>query len=114
MIMTCLVKCGRSCNVTEVAEACHVDFSVVARHLRALATAGLVEARKEGRAVLYRARCAELCERLRELIAAIEEWCPNMGDATGGDCCCAAPLAPRRPDARPSGGRSVAKKERRR
>lgn len=112
--MACLVKCGRSCNVTEVAEACHVDFSVVARHLRALATAGLVEARKEGRAVLYRARCAEFCERLRELIAAIEEWCPNMGTATGGDCCCAAPLAPQRSKSAAPRRKTTTRKEPRR
>jgi DNA-binding transcriptional ArsR family regulator len=73
--------------VTEVAESCSVDFSVVARHLRALASAGLLDAEKSGRTLLYRPRCAELCERLRQLIAAIEEWCPNIDAGKGGRCC---------------------------
>lgn len=86
--MANLIKCGRPCSVTEVAEACSVDFSVVARHLRALAAAGLLSAEKSGRELLYVPRCAELCERLRLLIAAIEEWCPNIESGAGGAGCC--------------------------
>jgi predicted transcriptional regulator len=74
--------------VTEVAEACSVDFSVVARHLRALAKAGLLGSEKSGRELLYRPKCMELCERLRMLIAAIEEWCPNIDPGVNAAGCC--------------------------
>lgn len=72
--------------MTEVAEACSVDFSVVARHLRALAAAGLLRSEKSGRELRYAPRCAELCERLRLLIAAIEQWCPNIEGTERGGC----------------------------
>ncbi|MFN7021568.1 MAG: ArsR/SmtB family transcription factor [Phycisphaerales bacterium] len=88
-ILASLIKCGRSCSVTEVAEACSVDFSVVARHLHALARAGLLDSERSGRTLLYRPKCAELCERLRLLIAAIEEWCPNIDPRGGRGACCA-------------------------
>jgi DNA-binding transcriptional ArsR family regulator len=89
-IVACLIKCGRPCSVTEVAEASRVDFSVVARHLRGLASVGLTEASREGRVVRYRVRCDELCDRLRSLIAAIEEWCPNLPSKSCGASCSAA------------------------
>lgn len=89
-IVACLIKCGRPCTVTEVAEASHVDFSVVAKHLRGLAAVGLAEASKQGRTVSYRVRCDELCAKLRSLIAAIEEWCPNMPSPSSSACCCTA------------------------
>jgi len=92
-LLACLVKCGRPCSVTEVAEACSVDFSVVARHLAALARADLLEAKKSGRMLLYRPKCAELCDRLRQLIAAIEEWCPNMESTAGEGACCSRLLS---------------------
>ena len=79
-LLACLVKCGRRCSVTEVAECCSVDFSVVARHLTHLARVGAAEATKEGRTVWYEARCPELCAQFRGLADAIEEWC-------GGACC---------------------------
>ncbi|MBL9120983.1 MAG: helix-turn-helix transcriptional regulator [Phycisphaerae bacterium] len=88
-IVACLIKCGRACSVTEVAEACRVDFSVVARHLRGLAAAGLAEVSKQGRTVSYRVRCDELCQRLRDIVAAVEEWCPNMPPSAECSCCCA-------------------------
>jgi ArsR family transcriptional regulator, arsenate/arsenite/antimonite-responsive transcriptional repressor len=107
-LVACLIKCGRPCSVTEVAESCSVDFSVVARHLASLARAGVLESTKVGRTVLYRARCAELCDRLRLLIGAIEEWCPNINPAvTGAECMCAArkDLKERSPSPRPRGRR---------
>lgn len=81
-LLACLVKCGRPCSVTEVAECCAVDFSVVARHLGLLARVGILEADKKGRTVWYVARCADLSARLRALAEAIDEWCPSSGCAT--------------------------------
>jgi len=83
-LLACLVKCGRPCSVTEVAECCSVDFSVVARHLSRLAAAGVLDSEKVGRTVWYRARCRDLSSRLRELATAIDHWCP----ASDTDACC--------------------------
>jgi ArsR family transcriptional regulator len=73
-LLACLIKCGRPCSVTEVSACCSIDFSMVARHLSALARAGVLKARKEGRTVWYEASCADLSARFRSLADAIEEW----------------------------------------
>ena len=73
-LLTCLIKCGRPCSVTEVAECCSVDFSVVARHLAALARVGVLRAEKKGRTHWYVAPSAELSARFREIGSAIDEW----------------------------------------
>jgi len=91
-LLACLVKCGRRCSVTEVAECCSVDFSVVARHLALLARVGALEATKEGRTVWYSPRCTHLAATFRNLADSIDEWC--CADACcdtqgGGDCGCA-------------------------
>ena len=52
-LLSCLVKCGRPCTVTEVAACCAVDFSVVSRHLALLERAGFVRSLKTGRTVWY-------------------------------------------------------------
>src|SRR5689334_1130924 len=58
LLIACLAKCGRGCSVSEVAECCAVDFSVVSRHLSLLETAGVLESVKEGRTVFYKVRYA--------------------------------------------------------
>ena len=85
-LFACLVKCGRPCSVTEVAECCSIDFSMVARHLGALARAGALDANKVGRTVWYAAKSDDLAARLRDLADAIDEW--QGGDACGGDQAC--------------------------
>ncbi|MCE7973458.1 MAG: transcriptional regulator [Leptolyngbya sp. PLA1] len=85
-LIACLAKCGRGCSVGEVAECCSVDLSVVSRHLSLLARAGVLEAKKEGRTVIYRVRYAELCRSLRSLADAVEECCPEKGGHNGGCC----------------------------
>ena len=50
-LLACLVKCSRPCSVTEIAQCCDLDFSMVARHLTTLARSGVLTARKEGRTV---------------------------------------------------------------
>lgn len=92
LVLSCLVKCGRPCAVSEVAECCAVEFSVVNKHMKVLAAAGVLSAEKEGRTVWYAARCGDLCERFARLIDAIAEWCPNLpktGRRTSGTPCCA-------------------------
>lgn len=84
-LLACLVKCGRACSVTEVAECCSVDFSMVARHLGALARAGVLRSRKEGRTVWYEPTPG-LADRFREIADAIEEWTgTGCGDEQGLD-----------------------------
>ncbi len=83
LVLSCLVKCGRPCSVSEVARCCDVEFSVVNKHLKVLAAAGVLSAAKEGRTVWYAARCRELCARLARLIDAIAEWCPDLEPRDG-------------------------------
>ncbi|MEQ8315996.1 MAG: metalloregulator ArsR/SmtB family transcription factor [Phycisphaerales bacterium] len=87
LLLRCLLKCRRGCSVSEVAECCDVDFSVVARHLSLLARAGVLEARKEGRTVWYTPRCAYLGETFRALADAIDECAPTPAACCGSDCC---------------------------
>ena len=63
-------------TVTEAAECCPVDVSVVSRHLSILRDAGVVTAQKEGRQVKYRVEHTALAQRLRDLADAIEGCCP--------------------------------------
>jgi ArsR family transcriptional regulator len=85
-LLACLAKCARPCTVSEIAQCCSVDFSVVSRHLSTLARAGVLEARKQGRTVLYRMRYADLSAALRSLADAIDQCCPSDCSAPG-DCC---------------------------
>lgn len=75
-LLACLLKCARPCSVTEVAECCSIDFSMVARHLAQLARVGLVSASKRGRTVWYVADAAALAGRFRALADAIDELGP--------------------------------------
>jgi len=92
-LLSCLLKCGRPCSVTEVAECCSIDFSMVARHLATMERAGLVSSEKRGRTVWYRADGAGLASRFRDLADAIDELAPAGADADAdtGACGCAAP-----------------------
>jgi ArsR family transcriptional regulator len=85
-LLACLSKCGRACSVGEVAECCSVDMSVVSRHLALMADAGVLEARKEGRAVMYSVRSRELAGHLRALADALDGCCERSGGKRGGCC----------------------------
>jgi DNA-binding transcriptional ArsR family regulator len=82
-LLACLARCARPCSVTEVAQCCDVDFSVVARHLATLARAGVLSSTKRGRTVWYALRADDLADHLRELADALESRAP-CGDA---GCC---------------------------
>lgn len=87
-LLGCLAKCGRACSVTEVAECCSVDFSVVSRHLQVLERAGILESSKEGRTVSYAVKYGHLCRALRGLADAIEQCCPaDQAVECEGGCC---------------------------
>jgi ArsR family transcriptional regulator len=87
-ILACLAKCGRACSVTDIADCCSVDFSVVSRHLAILDRAGVVESRKEGRIVYYSVLYKQLAQILHGLANAIEGCCPDAkGTTRKGECC---------------------------
>ena len=96
-LLACLVKCGRGCSVGEVAEGSSVDLSVVSRHLRTLEAAGVLEAERIGRTVLYAVRFDDVVASLRSLADAIEALAPS---ACSSSSCCA-------PSRSSTGGRRV-------
>ena len=83
-IVACIARCRRACAVGEIAGCCALDLSVVSRHLKALAAAGILAAEKDGRMVRYRLCTADIAARLRGLAAELEASAPC--DA-GADCC---------------------------
>ncbi|HVU64159.1 MAG TPA: metalloregulator ArsR/SmtB family transcription factor [Phycisphaerales bacterium] len=88
VLLACLAKCARPCSVGEVAECCSVDLSVVSRHLAQLESAGVLEARKQGRAVYYTVRFREVTEVLRALADALDQCSPTKScDLGKGGCC---------------------------
>lgn len=87
-LLSCLLKCGRPCSVTEVAECCSIDFSMVARHLGTLARAGLLTSEKKGRTVWYSANAQTLATHFRDLADAIDELMPNDACPNENACGC--------------------------
>ncbi|HAU15057.1 MAG TPA: ArsR family transcriptional regulator, partial [Gammaproteobacteria bacterium] len=53
-----LASSPNPCTVSQVAEDCTVDLSVVSRHLSQLKRAGILSAEKQGREVYYRLNTA--------------------------------------------------------
>lgn len=86
-LLACLAKCGRPCSVSEVAECCHVDLSVVSRHLATLNRVGVLRAQKESRTVYYSVQYGQLCQAFRSLADAIAECCPDGAMKAEGACC---------------------------
>ena len=74
-LLSCLAKCGRPCSVSEVAQCCRVDLSVVSRHLAILGAADILECSKEGRTVYYSVRYKALSAVLRSLAGAFDDCC---------------------------------------
>lgn len=103
-IVACVARCRRACAVSEIAECCDIDLSVVSRHLRALSDAGVLGSEKVGRTVHYRLNSAELVARLRALADALESSAPmHVADRCCGQACAPRPCAPRRGRAGKSG-----------
>jgi len=78
-----VASCPAGCTVSEAAGCCAIDLSVVSRHLAQLREAGVLEATRRGKEVVYAVRGAALADVLRSLADAFS-------------CCGAAPAAPRR------------------
>ena len=72
-------------TVTEASGCCPTDLSVTSRHLSVLRDAGVVDAEKRGREVLYSVRYTELSRALRRMADAIDACCPpESGQPTAG------------------------------
>ena len=82
-LVSCLAKCGRPCSVTELAECCEVDYSVVSRHLGVLERAGVLTATKQGRTVCYEVRYKHLTDSFWALAKGIDGYRPKRGKAKG-------------------------------
>jgi DNA-binding transcriptional ArsR family regulator len=93
-LVSCIAKCGRGCTVSEVAECCDVDFSVVSRHLSILAASGVLGAHKAGRTMSYTVRYEHVCASLRLLADALERCGPDASSCCGAGCCQDSPSAP--------------------
>ncbi|MBL0870764.1 MAG: winged helix-turn-helix transcriptional regulator [Phycisphaerales bacterium] len=91
-LVACLVKCARACTVSEIAECCSVDFSVVSRHLQLLERSGVLESNRTGRTVSYRVRGDELAAiftGLAEAMSACGGCCGTRdSSAQPGKACC--------------------------
>ncbi len=95
-LLACLAKCARPCSVSEVADCCSVDLSVVSRHLAILARAGVLSSEKRAKTVHYTVRYTDLAASLRAMADAIDACIAhapdNCTDCCGpGDCCTPAP-----------------------
>jgi DNA-binding transcriptional ArsR family regulator len=69
-------------TVSQIAQCCSVDLSVVSRHLRILKDAGVLESTRRGRNVHYRVQIDSLIGALRQLADSLEACC-----GTKSSCC---------------------------
>ncbi|UCD75119.1 MAG: winged helix-turn-helix transcriptional regulator [Phycisphaerales bacterium] len=65
----------RPCTVSEIACCCPVDLSVVSRHLAILRDAGIVDAQRRGKEVLYTVNYDVLAKTFRQIADAIDTCC---------------------------------------
>ena len=83
-LLETLAKRG-SASVGELGACCPVDLSVVSRHLSVLRAAGVLEATRRGKRVLYRARLRQLAKTLRSIADALERCCaPEASESEEG------------------------------
>jgi len=61
------------CNVGALSKCCAIDLSVVSRHLSKLKDAGVIEASKQGKEVIYSLKAKNLARILRKFADDIEK-----------------------------------------
>ena len=76
-ILMALVPSASARSVSEIAQHCPTDMSVVSRHLKILQEAGLLQSQKKGRTVHYQLRVTHFVNLLRNLADALESCCPD-------------------------------------
>ena len=94
LLLACLAKCARPCWVSEIAECCSVDLSVVSRHLKILEDADVLISVKQGRTVSYAVKFEELCAILRGLADALDSCRCSPQSCSTGSCCTPPPPPP--------------------
>lgn len=80
-VLTRLASAPGPLTVSEVASCCGAHISGASRHLKLLREAGLVQAEKRGREVVYRPCFEEFIKTLRGLADALEDCCVSE------ECC---------------------------
>ena len=75
VLLTTLSERMQPSTVSEAAECCSVDMSVVSRHLATMRNAGLVTSEKRGREVYYSVPRQVLADQLRAMADALESCC---------------------------------------
>lgn len=75
VLLTSLSERQEPSTVSEAAECCSVDMSVVSRHLAMMRDAGVLTAEKRGRQVYYSVPREELAAQLRAMADALESCC---------------------------------------
>ncbi len=83
-ILAWLASAARPRSVSEVAQCCPTDMSVVSRHLAQMRDTGIVEAEKRGKEVFYRVNYRTLAATFRAMADAIDTCCPP--DPAGQTC----------------------------
>ena len=78
-ILASLSICTREQSVSQIAELFELNISVVSRHLKILRDAQILEARKDGKEVLYRINAQQLADVLKRMAAALETCCGGKG-----------------------------------
>ena len=87
-LLGCMAKCGRACSVSEVADCCSVDFSVVSRHLSLLERSGIVMSTRNGRTVSYAVQYTQLVRTFRLIADALDRYAPKSRPIGQKDACC--------------------------
>ena len=75
-ILARLAECRDELSVSQVAQCCPIDISVVSRHLATLRDAGILRSIKRGKEVFYSVRAEALVKTLRAIADEIESCCP--------------------------------------
>ena len=70
-----LARCQGELTVSQVAECCPIDLSVVSRHLGTLRDAGVLKSERRGKEVFYTVRAGTLVDSLRAIASEIEACC---------------------------------------
>ena len=70
-----LAQCCGELSVSQVAECCPINVSVVSRHLAILRDAGILKSVKKGKEVFYSVRADSLVRTLRVIADEIEKCC---------------------------------------
>ena len=83
-ILARLAECCGSLKVSEVADCCPVDISVVSRHLATLRDAGILQSEKRGKEVFYTLKARSLVTTLRAIANAIEACCGGPEEDSDG------------------------------